>query len=66
LLNGEKLATLVEHTVLLHNYEIPQADELPRIHRPRFEQPQHVDSEYILGRRWLTATLQYQQDQKWQ
>ncbi|DBA83980.1 TPA: hypothetical protein ACH3X1_006469 [Trebouxia sp. C0004] len=34
MIDGEELATLVENSVLLHDYEIPQANELPRIHRP--------------------------------
>ena len=65
MIDGEELATLAENPVLLHEYEIPEADEVPRIHRPRFEQPQPVEYEYILGRRWLTATLQYHHDKKW-
>lgn len=29
MIDGEELATLVENSVLLHDYVIPQADELP-------------------------------------
>ena len=47
MIDGEESATLVENSVLLHDYETPQANELPCIHRPCFAQPQPVEYEYI-------------------